>query len=126
MRRFIMEPPQHCVHQNEVTQLNHIIIGFKLIAEANHGYDAWSRHEFMIGLTSVARHIRKCFRHGRSAEHFESVHDMMDVHKRSSEYLDKLVKQFDDGTANITTETIIECERICREIEGCTESLIKY
>lgn len=125
MRSF-MEPPEHHVHQSEIMELNEMIIGMKLIAEAKHGYDAWSRLKFASGLAIVARHIRKCYRHGRPPREFESIDDMWDTHKRSSEYLSTLAKAFEDGTAQITTVVIVECERICREIEGCTESLIKY
>lgn len=126
MMRSFMEPPQRHVHQSEVFELNDLIIGMKLIAEADHGYDAWSRHEFAMSLETVATHIQKCYRHGRNAETYESVSDMWDTHKRSSEYLAKLAKSFEDGTAKITDDMILECERICHEIEGCTESMIKY
>lgn len=125
MRTF-MEPPRHHVHQNEVSELNDLIYGMKVISAKVHGYDAWSREKFWLGLESIASHIRKCFRHGRSAEHFESVSDMMDTHKRSADYLEKLAKAFELGKAIINDDTILECERICREIEGCTESMIKY
>ena len=126
MSRFLSEQLQHHVHQQEVMMLTEMTIGLKLIAEAGHGYDAWSRVKFMAGFKVVADHIRKCYRHGRSAERFESVSDMWDTHKRSAEYLDKLAKAFEDGTATISDSMIQECERIRHEIDGCTESLVKY